>query len=53
MGEAVSWGIFLAGAILSRGMGVIFNFPGVLLDLALIAYRLFWNQFHTYNYMEH
>lgn len=49
IGAAVGWGIFLTGAESSRGIGVIFNFPGVLLDFALIAYRLFWNQFQTYN----
>jgi hypothetical protein len=48
IGAAACWGTLLAAAESSRGIGVIFNFIGALFDFALIAYRLFWNQFQTY-----
>lgn len=48
IGEATCWGTLLATDESSRGMGVIFSFIGALFDFALIAYRLFWNQFQTY-----
>lgn len=47
IGAATGWGTFLTGPESSRGIGVIFNFPGDLVNFALIAYRLFWNQFQT------
>lgn len=46
-GAAIDCGIVLTGVESSRGIGEIFNFPGALLSFALIAYRLFWNQFQT------
>lgn len=49
IGAATGWGTFLIGVGSSRGIGVTFNFPGALPVFALIAYRLFWNQFQTYN----
>lgn len=49
IGAATGWGTFLPGVESSRAKGVTFNFPGDLIDFALIAYRLFWNQFQTYN----
>lgn len=49
IGAATGWGTLLPGVESSRAKGVTFNFPGDLIDFALIAYRLFWNQFQTYN----
>ena len=48
IGAAIDWGTFLTGVESSRGIGDTFNFPGALLSFALIAYRLFWNQFQTW-----
>ena len=43
-----AWGTFLTAVESSRGIGDTVNFPGALAAFARIAYRLFWNQFHTY-----
>lgn len=42
------WGTFLIGADSIWTIGETANFPGALVVFALIAYRLFWNQFQTY-----
>lgn len=49
IGADTGWGTFLTGIGSSRSIAVTFNFPGALTVFALIAYRLFWNQFQTYN----